>query len=484
MDVGSADWTVLASRVALASVLAIAAAAKLIDRRGFRTALAEFGVPAGLAAVALPAVVLAEGAIALALVPAATARAGALAAVALIALFTGAIVLALRRGRRPACHCFGAIGAGPIGWRTVARNTALLVLALAIVAVGPGPGLGEAVGDLGATGRVALAAGLVLAAVVAGFTWLTLTLLRREGRLLLRLDALEGGATAGRAPGGLPVDALAPPFTLRDADDAEVSLAELLTRGRPVLLVFSDTRCVACEALLPRLGMWQREHAGVVELVLLVGGDGADAARTRRDAHGLGTVLRSPDASSGYQSVAQRYQLQGTPSAVLVGTDGRIAGPTAAGEDEIAALIGSAAGTIAGPVPGDVAPAIAGSDPAGERVSLDPEDGPVLVAFWDLDCPACGDALEDLRRWETSLTGVRLVVVSRGDARRNRALGLSAPVIVDDGDALTRAFGVRGTPSAVVIDASGVIAAPVAEGLGAMRVLAALAPQVRPVEVT
>ena len=52
----------------------------------------------------------------------------------------------------------------------------------------------------------------------------------------------------------------------------------------------------------------------------------------------------------------------------------------------------------------------------------------------------------------------------------NRALGLKSPVIRDEGFKLGKAFGARGTPAAVLVDAEGRIASTV--GVGARDVLA------------
>jgi hypothetical protein len=93
------------------------------------------------------------------------------------------------------------------------------------------------------------------------------------------------------------------------------------------------------------------------------------------------------------------------------------------------------------------------------------------VVFWDEHCPACTRATGDLRAWDAALGAERLLVVSRG----GRGPDLAAAVGLDEDDAVTRAFGVRGTPSAVLLDADGTIAAPVAEGVPAIDVLAGLA---------
>jgi hypothetical protein len=51
-----------------------------------------------------------------------------------LALFTCLVVLNLRRGRRPPCHCFGRVGEpAPIGPGTVVRNVGLMALAVAVL---------------------------------------------------------------------------------------------------------------------------------------------------------------------------------------------------------------------------------------------------------------------------------------------------------------------------------------------------------------
>ncbi len=51
-------------------------------------------------------------------------------------------------------------------------------------------------------------------------------------------------------------------------------------------------------------------------------------------------------------------------------------------------------------------------------------------------------------------------------------MGLRSPVVLDQGFATGTAFGASGTPSAVLVDAEGVIAAPVAVGAEAVMALA------------
>src|SRR5262245_286723 len=97
----------LAARLVLAAMFAIAAIAKLANRRSLTVTLREFGVREpmiGPLSIALPA---AELVVAVLLVPASTAVAGAIAAIALLAMFSVVVARALARHERPDCNCFG-----------------------------------------------------------------------------------------------------------------------------------------------------------------------------------------------------------------------------------------------------------------------------------------------------------------------------------------------------------------------------------------
>jgi hypothetical protein len=128
-----------------------------------RTAYEEFTAATRSLAPRLPArpvaalVVAAEVAVAPLLGWRPTVQAGFITALGLLAAFTVAIVIALRRGRRVPCRCFGA-SAVPVGPGHLIRNAALIAAASAGAVLA---GSGAAPGDLGPAGlaAVALAAG-------------------------------------------------------------------------------------------------------------------------------------------------------------------------------------------------------------------------------------------------------------------------------------------------------------------------------------
>src|SRR5213082_2238567 len=216
----------LIARLVLAVVFIIAGLAKLVDLTGSRQAMRDFGVPAVLAApfgVLLP---LAELAVAIALIPPASAWWGALGALVLLLLFIAGISYNLARGRQPDCHCFGQLHSAPAGWPTLVRNLVLAALAVVILVLGrstPQLGVLDWLAPLSVSQRIEVLVGVIVLALLIGEGWVLFQIMSQQGRLLLRLEALEaglseaGGAavpqpTAGTA--GLAIGSAAPNFTL------------------------------------------------------------------------------------------------------------------------------------------------------------------------------------------------------------------------------------------------------------------------------
>jgi thiol-disulfide isomerase/thioredoxin len=186
------------------------------------------------------------------------------------------------------------------------------------------------------------------------------------------------------------------------------------------------------------------------------------------------------------------YQVIGTPSAVLIGADGRIASPVAPGGEAIRRLVrrsadgrpmiplrpaaparpatGNGNGSYAGPAAlpiGSPAPSLAFRDLAGNQVRLDgPRERDALVLFWNPSCGFCQRMADDLRAWaaDAPATAPDLIVVSRGTAEENRNLPESATVLLDEGFSAGRSLGASGTPSALLIDREGRIASQLAVG--------------------
>ena len=492
----------LICRLLLAAVFLVAGLAKLADLSGSRQAVRDFGIPARLAAPLGGVLPLAELAVAVALVLVGSAWWGALGALLLLLLFAAGIGVNLAQGRHPDCHCFGQVHSAPASWLTLLRNLGLAAVAGVVVVSGRGErGLGVFgwFTVLPAAGRVAVAAGAVLAALLAGGGWVLIQLMAQQGRLLLRIESLEAaadrapqpaGASGPAAAAGLPVGAVAPAFALPDVAGQTVTLEGLRAAGKPVVLVFSDPGCGPCQALLPEIGRWQRERASEAGVILISRGQAQTAQATARD-HGLGVVLLQHD-----REVAQAYQAHGTPSAVLVSGEGTVGSPLAMGAEAIRTLIATVVNPpaqrallpLAGQARGHSHPAAAGlavgapapdftlPDLSGRMVSLSDMRGrPALVLFWNPGCGFCQKMLPDLKAWQalSPADAPALVIVSTGSTVDNQAMGLPGPVLLDDGGMSTgRRFGAAGTPMAVLVDAAGAIASPLATGAPAVLALA------------
>ena len=109
-------------RIALSVIFGGAGVTKLLDLRGTREAVKNFGAPESLVPALSILLPIVELAIAAGLLFVATTPASAFAAVLVLALFIVAISVNLAQGRKHDCHCFGQIYSRPLGWPTLVRN--------------------------------------------------------------------------------------------------------------------------------------------------------------------------------------------------------------------------------------------------------------------------------------------------------------------------------------------------------------------------
>jgi uncharacterized membrane protein YphA (DoxX/SURF4 family) len=323
----------LIARIVLALVFALSGAAKLRDPQGTRRAMRDFGMPRLVVPVAAGALPLIEIAITLLLLPPATALWAAVAAIALLLAFTTVIGWQLVRGRRPDCHCFGALSGGPIGAKTLARNGLLLAL---------GIGIAVLTWDDTAVSRFATGDSALLPAVVVLSAALLLgagaqvalvsMVYQRLSQRLAELDSVVRTShdRAQRRLAGEIVPPVvgepAPVLELPDLRGAIVDLASM--RGRELLLVFIRPGCWACHAILPDL--LERAAEPPVDgpaLVIISRGSPDENSDLRQ----LGApVLLSPIAS-----VAAAFGVAGTPAALRIDGSGRVASDLAIGIDQV-----------------------------------------------------------------------------------------------------------------------------------------------------
>jgi len=522
--------SLLITRVLLAGIFAVSGIAKFADRSGSRQALIDFGLPPSLAAPLGLLLPLTELMVAATLIPTSTALWGAVGALALLLIFVVGISVNLVRGRKPDCHCFGQLHSAPAGWKTLARNGALAAVASFIVWQGwnvgdVGPSAIAWLGGLSAIQLLIVSAEAVVLGLLVGQWWFLLHLLRQNGRLLVRIEALEArpasvgvpepspnGSQHARPVAGLPVGSEAPSFNLSGLHGETLTLEAVRSWGNPVVLVFTDPNCGPCSALLPEIGRWQQEHQDKLTIALISRAD-PEENRAKAQEHGLQNVVLQED-----WEVSEAYEVGGTPSAVLLRPDGTVGSAVAGGAEAIRALVtqvveaptrvpllpgapapASAEGAQGQPCPncgkvypngngaaqqaermgpkvGEIAPEVRLADLEGDEVSLQEDfwGKETLVLFWNPGCGFCQQMLPDLKAWEATSPEdtPKLLVVSAGSEEANREMGVTSPVLLDQNFAVGRAFGASGTPSAVLVDAEGKVASGVAVGAPAVMELA------------
>ena len=490
----------LLARLALAALFLAAAVSKLLG--GFassRKTLIDFGVPQRLAAPISIALPCAELIIACLLFPASSARIGEVSAFALLLIFNAAIAANLAVGKTPNCNCFGQLHSAPIGWRTLARNGVLMVLAGGIVwqtQHHPSPSLLQAIQSFNTREIVVGVVALLAFAMIGAEALVLLQFFRQNGRLLLRIETLEarlGAANLGvAAPApalvpshGLPVGSPAPSFELPNVQGGTATLEKFLTAGKPLLLIFSHPNCGPCNGLMPDIAGWQNTLAE--DLIIGVISEGRlDINRAKAAEHRVENVLVEKK-----RKVAEQYHAFGTPTAVIVRSDGTIGSPAISGGDAIRQLVTIKAWTEVGfatmmrgllqqpkPAPpkpalpvGSPAPAFTLPDLSGNTVdSINFNGDGTLLLFWNPACGFCQKMLPQLKEWEKvrPQTAPRLVLISSGSHETNRGMGLEATVLIDDKFAVGQLYGASGTPSGLFVDSNGKIASGLAVGAPAL----------------
>jgi uncharacterized membrane protein YphA (DoxX/SURF4 family)/peroxiredoxin len=360
-----ADFALLTGRLLLAFVFLLAGATKLFDPVGLRKTTREFGLPALLAPPVIILLPLAELAVAAALIPARLAWYGSWGALLLLTGFLTVIGVAMARGRKPDCRCFGSLRSKPVSGATLIRDGALAACAAWLVWRGPlraGPNLWAWFAALYSYDRKVA----VIAACAVGFLFFRL-LDRARPRPPEPLPSPDTEDEEDedddeeptpqprprRAPApapppelppstargiGLPVGTPAPEFELPALTGDKRSLASLRAQGRNILLVFSSPYCESCHRLVPLLVRWTQERNGSLTIVLITRGTVAEN-RPKLKGFDPSRVLMQRAFE-----ISDAYDCNMTPTAVLIGADGRIGSELVVGREGIQQLVSSKAG--------------------------------------------------------------------------------------------------------------------------------------------
>lgn len=347
----------IAVRLLLAAVFLFAGGAKIVNPAGLREVLPDFGLPSRFGVPVAKFLPLIELIVAAALIPSSTAWYGASGALALLTLFTIAAGIALLRGRKPDCGCFGQLHSTPIGSSTLIRNGVLAACGAWMVHAGrdyPGPNLWTWASSLEGNERKAA----ILAACGALFCFFyVIDHARPEGRSKKPPEETETGDTEPDRPQpndarpraeeasaperppamgiGLPMETPAPEFELPALNGETKTLHSLREAGKDVLLIFSSPYCESCVAVAAELPGWIRKAEKAPNVAIISRGAVKDnLAKFKEFDASRVLIQREFEISEAYDCIS-------TPTAVLIGADGLIRSSLAVGGMEIRKLLSS-----------------------------------------------------------------------------------------------------------------------------------------------
>jgi peroxiredoxin len=340
--------------------------------------------------------------------------------------------------------------------------------------------------------------------LLAMATRLGYQLVRQNGRILLRLEAIERhlGARAPavrREQAGLPVGTLAPDFELPDLAGVRRKLSEF--RGQDVLLVFFDPKCGFCTRMAHDLAALPIEGGGgrTTPLVVTTG----DPHENRQVVERYG--IRCAVLLQKKMEVASQFLAQGTPMGYRIDAAGRIASDPAVGAEPLLRLAGANAPRLSAPLASRNGAAHGGHQPdpslarsrlnrsglkagavapdfrlpridGGESTLADLRGRRVLLVFSDPHCGPCDELAPRLQGLHQERPDLQVVVVSRRDAEVTRAkadaLGLSFPILMQKRWEISLKYGMFATPIGYLIDEQGAIVQDVAVGVEPILALA------------
>ncbi len=265
----------------------------------------------------------------------------------------------------------------------------------------------------------------------------------------------------------------APVVELSNLDGEPVKLADFA--GHPTAVLFWNPGCGFCQRMVDDLKAWEADKPEGAPNLLVVSTGEAEQNRQQG--------LKSPILLDSGFTVGRAFGASGTPSAVLVDAEGKIASGLAVGGPTVISLLrneapqnlldpSAEAELDAPPAPrgvqvGGKAPAVKLPDLEGKEVNLEEiRNGRTALLFWNPGCGFCQRLVDDLKGWEKEKPAgaPELVLISTGSAESNREHGLDSTILLDQGFRTGEAFGASGTPSAIVIDAQGNVASGLAVG--------------------
>ena len=212
------------------------------------------------------------------------------------------------------------------------------------------------------------------------------------------------------------------------------------------------------------MARWQSQP-GVGPRVIVISGGKRESNRLTFAAHPGELVL----LQNG-QEVSELFRAYGTPTAVLIDVEARVASAVAAGAQSVRALqLEARAQPDRIGLP---APEISGKTAGGQSVNLAEFRGrEVVILFWNPGCQFCRKMVDDLIAWDAVTRYPALLVVTPREDDALQARSLRSRIIIDQEDRIASSYNAGGTPTALRIGADGLIKSQLARGKDSVMML-------------
>ncbi len=263
----------------------------------------------------------------------------------------------------------------------------------------------------------------------------------------------------------------APDFTLQTIDGETVSLSDF--RGKPVMLIFWEINCAACQFQMPFTQAFYDEQSGETITVLTINvGDTASAAQD----YVTGRRLTFPVLLDRQRKVAQMYGIPGVPVTFLIDSEGILKAYKIGAfqsQEEMEGAIESVfpSLTLKPEIEtvteiGNLAPDFTLQTIDGQSITLNESRGKtVLLNFWLNSCTACLDELPYFQTVFDEQANEELVILAINCGESSQtvksvvdSLKLTFPMLLDPDGRVCTAYK-HGAPTTFLIDSNGIIRA-------------------------
>jgi len=356
--------------------------------------------------------------------------------------------------------------------------------------------------------------------LIAVGVWLGYQLIRQNGRILLRLEAIDKRLSPRsddkpKKERGLRVGSVAPDFELPDLAGERHKLSKF--RGKDLLLILFNPKCGFCTKMADDLAALplDGETSRAMPVVVTTGDREDNLQLVGR--HGI----RCPVLLQKEMEVASQFHAQGTPMGYRIDKEGRIASELTIGAEALLKLAAVGRGSPdpaqvidrrspehsheraehasangaaklgekdyrslaasrlnrKGLKAGEAAPDFRLPRIDGGELSLSDYRGRrVLLVFSDPHCGPCAELAPRLQEIHSERPELSVLVISRGDLEENRdkasELGLTFPIVLQKKWEVSLKYAMFATPIGYLIDEQGILASDVAVGIEPILALA------------